>query len=78
MAFPLAWCAHCFHATLPHLCIFFLDALCVVPPGERIIHKITRRASEADTLQLYRDKITKLLSQGASAGRTYKPCMSAA
>ncbi|CAL8465089.1 g4624 [Coccomyxa elongata] len=46
--------------------------------GERIIHKITRGASEADTLQLYRDKITKLLSQGASAGRTYKPCMSAA
>lgn len=45
----------------------------VLSSGERIIHKNTRGASEADTLQLYRDKITKLLSQGASAGRTYKP-----
>ncbi|BDA50725.1 hypothetical protein COCOBI_16-4020 [Coccomyxa sp. Obi] len=41
--------------------------------GERIIHKNTRGASEADTLQLYRDKITRLLSQGAFGGRTYKP-----
>jgi len=43
------------------------------PTGERIIHKTARMASEAETRQLYRDRINKLLSQGAAAGRAFKP-----